>query len=312
MGSDSGADAVGLWCGDATVRVLPAEGGAAVDLVLAGLHPLARTPWADDVAPWDAPAVDERTWVERWRGGWQACLPTSGQPDPGDARQGFHGAASQAPWTVVDRSADAVALEWADDDGLVATRRWALRQDALAARSQLRNDGGAPRSVAVAEHLVLGSDLLSGLQGPEEVLRVVPPPGTALAPLDYDGWPDGPPSPWPGPQGAARAVVGPGTPARVAALLDVRPPVVQVHSRRAMVTVAWEGLPHALLWEEVAASPDPPWSGAVRALGVEPTSTPHGSGVAAGVGSITLPPGGSLAWGAEMSVRRAADGAAGR
>ncbi|MGV3732092.1 MAG: hypothetical protein ACO1N6_01660, partial [Microcella sp.] len=63
-----------------------------------------------------------------------------------------------------------------------------------------------------------------------------------------------------------------------------------------------EALPHALLWEELAVSTDPPWNGQVRALGIEPTSTPHGAGTALDEGIVHLPPGGELTWSVALDV----------
>ena len=219
--------AVDLAHAGSLVRVLPDEGGVAVDLVIGGTRPLARTPWADEVVPADVRAPDEPAWVARWRGGWQPCLPSTGHPDSGDPGQSFHGAASQARWTPVDRSADQVLLEWADGSGLVARRRWVLAEHSLGVRGELVNRSSSPRAVAVAEHLVLGDDLLGG----DEV--AVDAPATAtLAPLDYDGRPDGAHVGWPGHPEHRWDRVGPGTPARVAALVDVRPRQVTVRAPR--------------------------------------------------------------------------------
>ncbi len=143
------------------------------------------------VDPDDRPAPTEDDWVRRWRGGWQLCLPTAGQPDPADPRQGFHGAASQAPWAVDARADDSVQLTWTDADGLAATREWRLTAEGVVARGVLRNDGAEARSVILAEHLILGGDVLAGsLRLDTDAL--------GLQPLDYDGRPAGAAVPWPG------------------------------------------------------------------------------------------------------------------
>ncbi len=68
------------------------------------------------------------------------------------------------------------------------------------------------------------------------------------------------------------------------------------------VEVAWTGLAHALLWAELGVSIEAPWSGAVRALGVEPTSRPHGAGTALGDADL-LAPGVSWEWESRLEVR---------
>lgn len=281
-----------LAAGRLTAAVLPDEGGVLVDLEIDGRPVLARTPWADDVVPSPQAAPDEETWVERWRGGWQVCLPSAGQPDPGDGRQGFHGAASQAPWNVESASDVSVLLSWSDADGLTAERRWMLADDEVVALTTLANHGAATRAVTVAEHLVLGGQLLAGP-------LTLTTDARALQPLDYAGRPDGDERPWPGDEDARWTRVDELTPARVGGL--VRATTVTVSGVHGEAVVSWEGLPHALVWEELGVTTDPPWHGAVHALGIEPSSVPHGAGTAA-ADATRLAPGESLSWRATLAV----------
>jgi hypothetical protein len=263
--------------------------------------------------PQVAVARTEADWVARWRGGWQLCFPTTGQADAeATPAQGFHGVASQAPWEVVEVTPDRVRLRWEDALGLSAERTWRLTDDGLEALTSAENRGPAARDLAVAEHLVLGGDVLAAvLDG--AVLTLGVPAGSRLAPLDYDGIPTGPAVVWPGDPAARWAVVDAATPARVTAItpgggsdgadgasgryrVTVRGPHVEA-------SVAWAGLPHALIWEELAMSTEAPWNGEVVALGLEPTSTPHGAGTAAGDGLVTLAPGARLDWWTALSVR---------
>lgn len=287
------ADAgVALAAGGLTAVVLPEEGGVIVDARLDGRPFLAATPWASSVVADATPAPDEAAWVARWRGGWQVCLPSAGQPDPADPRQGFHGAASQAPWEVRDVSAARITLTWRDAD-LVAERTIALVDGWITVATVLRNDGAAIRAVVVAEHLILGGDVLAAP-------LVLATNAGALQPLDYAGVPDGAEVPWPGLAGDRWALVDAATPARVAGLVDARR--VTAVGPHVEVAVAWHGLPHALLWEELGFSTEPPWNGEVRALGIEPSSLPHGAGTAHGDAGI-LAPGESLAWETALEIR---------
>jgi len=73
--------------------------------------------------------------------------------------------------------------------------------------------------------------------------------------------------------------------------------------------VEWQGdaLPHALLWQEFAVSTEHPWNGQVVALGIEPTSTPHGAGTAFDSDLLRLAPGASLEWNVSLTVRWASE-----
>lgn len=302
----SGA-ALQLVHGSTRAVLLPHEGGVISALEVAGADVLARTPWHDEVDASAEPAGDEAQWVARWRGGWQLCFPTSGAPDPDAApRQGFHGAASQSPWRVIDTTADAATLVWEDAAGLRAERRWRVLPDGLAVTTRATNGGAAARFLAIAEHLILGQDVLRPVSA-GAALAVDVPDDTRIAPLAYSGAPDGPAVAWPGVAAEAWDAVDARTPARVAALLDPVPGVVRLIGPALTATVRWWDLPHALLWEELAQSAEPPWLGAVTALGIEPTSTPHGLGTASGRELIELAPGEEMSWSVELRVAPSAD-----
>jgi hypothetical protein len=287
----------------ATARavVLPLEGAVADELTVDGRSVLARTPWADDVSPGATPADDEAAWVRRWRGGWQLCFPTAGQPEPGaDPPQSFHGVASQAEWSVVGSSDDGVELEWSDAHGLVARRSWRLAPDGLSVATLARNEGTSPREVIVAEHLVFGQDVLGPVVSGSG-LRIAVPAGTRLAPLDYDGMPAGRPVRWPGSPADRWEHVDDSTPPRVAAVVAPLPREIVVEGPELTAVVTWRGLDHALVGEELAQSPGDPWNSSVVALGIEPTTTPHGAGTARG-DALTLAPGEAIDWSVSLRV----------
>lgn len=291
--------AVRLERGGISARVLPDEGGVLLDLLVHGRPVLAATPWASGVQPNPRPARSESEWVERWRGGWQLCFPTAGQPNPAAAvPEGFHGAASQSPWLEVARTADTVALGWADRDGLSAERVWRLTDDGAAVATRVHNAGPETRVLVIAEHLILGGDVLAG------PLSLEVPPTALLRPLDYAGLPEGALRAWPGDPADRWHVVDAATPARVTGLAAVQPKRIGARGEHVSVSVDWQGsaLPHALLWQELGVSTEHPWNGQVHALGIEPTSTPHGAGTALDDGLVRLPPGGTLEWGVALSV----------
>ncbi len=292
--------AVRLERGGISAVVLPDEGGVLAELLVHGRPVLASTPWASGVVPSTRPALDEASWVERWRGGWQLCFPTAGQPNPGaDVAEGFHGAASQAPWLEVARTADTVALGWADRDGLSAERLWRLTDDGVAVANRAHNAGAESRVLIIAEHLILGGDVLGG------PLSLDVPPTALLRPLDYAGLPTGSPVVWPGDPAERWVTVDRGTPARVTGLMGMKEQRIGARGDHVEVLVEWQGsvVPHALLWQELGVSTEQPWNSQVHALGIEPTSTPHGAGTALDSSLVRLPPGGTLEWGVSLGVR---------
>lgn len=289
-----------ITCGDVTATVLPDEGGVLVGAHVQGRPVLAATPWASAVVPSAHPAASEDEWVSRWRGGWQLCFPTAGHPDPASPLpQGFHGAASQAPWVEAARATESVTLDWADEHGLWAHRVWRATPHGIAVATRVGNRGGTERVLVIAEHLILGGDILA------EPLTVDVPAATELRPLDYAGLPTGAPRAWPGEPSDQWMLIDRTTPARVVGLEGVEPRRVAVRGAHAEAVVSWQGsaLPHALLWEELGVSTEHPWNGQVVALGIEPTSTPHGAGTALDDSLVRLAPGGELTWSVSLTVR---------
>lgn len=286
---------------DATVR--PHEGGVLSDLRVDGRSVLATTPWAGAVRTHATPAVSEADWVARWRGGWQLCFPSAGAADPESSwPQGFHGVASQAPWRVVNVEESQVGLAWGDEFSLRVDRTWSLTDSGARVETVVRNDGAAPRPIVIAEHLILGGDLVRPVLEDDAELTLRVPAGALLAALDYEGHPQAQPEPWPGAAADRWDRIDRTTPPRVAALVDVEPRVIRVEGPHVVATVTWKGLAHALIWEELARSAEAPWNNAVVALGIEPTSAPHGRGTALDEGTISLDPGGTLAWTVDLSV----------
>jgi hypothetical protein len=279
--------------------VLPDEGGVLVDLMVRGRPVLTSTPWAASVVPSPQPALSEASWVKRWRGGWQLCFPTAGQPNPASgAGEAFHGLASQSAWFEVARTPDGITLGWADDDGLRAERMWRLTEHGATVSTRAHNAGDGQRVLIIAEHLILGGDVL------REPLRLDVPEGSWIRPLDYAGLPQSSPEQWPGDPADRWLVVDRTTPARVTGLMGVVPQQIGAHGDHVQILVEWEGvaLPHALLWEELGVSTVEPWDGRVVALGIEPTSTPHGAGTALDSSLVRLDPGATLEWSVSLSV----------
>jgi len=167
-----------------------------------------------------------------------------------------------------------VIMTWTSPDSVLVTRRVEVSDSRLTVDTTHVNRSSRPVDAAHVEHLILGEALLT--RGAHIEL-----PRAAVIPLTDDGrrmegvaQPDL--------RGAGWADV-PNTPTRrFAGLVNVEPRLVVVHpSPTSTVTVRWHGLPHLWYWLELDSEPDPPWSGRVKCLGLEPASVAASDGLAA-------------------------------
>lgn len=300
------SQSVRLSLGQLEAEVLPHRGGVLTGLRFQGKSFLARTNWADDLASHPSFAPDETTWVERWLGGWQLCAPNAGSGGLDSKSPAFHGAASQDTWTVRDQSSSWVELVWESQDSeLKISRRWQLSEiAAVRVDTTLTNQSGNSVAVAVAEHLILGSDFVAPLSKLESgELNFCPE--AEIAELDYSGAP-------------LRLVpksqkselrwseLSKTRPAVVFALSNATEKSVSATISDWTASVGWEGLDHALIWQEFGYSQEAPWQGQVFALGIEPTNVPHGLGANMDQGPF-LEAGKTMTWSTSLSFSRTRD-----
>lgn len=286
---------------DLSALLIPAEGALLARLNWHGRSILASTPWAHSVVAQDEPAPDEDSWVKGWRGGWQLCAPTAGAPAPNSPVIAFHGEASQAKWVLENRKSNEATFAWQSHPSKIDIRRtWRVGPGAMVSVSNiLHNSSTESIEVILAEHLILGGDLLSEVAAGESV-EIILPQTTQLAALDYSGAPNGSPVPWSDAQKEWGKLTS-STPARFAAVTLPHPMQIIVQGGDWEAVISWHGLSHALIWQEICQSQESPWNGSVIALGIEPTSTPHGLGSNLG-GGITVEPEEKIAWGATLAL----------
>lgn len=280
------------------VRVIPERGAVISSITIDGVEVLAQMPWTAGPLP---VLPDEPAWVRAWAGGWNVLLPNAGQPSEGTpTHQGFHGSASVSPWTVERHTQHDVLMTWTEA-GLSCRRRVRLEDQEVRATSTLTNEAEIDWPVVVTEHAILGSAVLA------HPAHITADETALLAPLAYDGRPTGEPAVhWPG---DGWDVVDTTSPARVAALSALGDRGIRVASRDLMVDITWStaSLPYAWIWQEVGVSAESPWNGEVFALGIEPSTCPHGAGVDAAVAdgtAVILNPGTSLTWWTALRVDR--------
>lgn len=279
--------------GDLDIVILPTCGGAISEASYKGIQFMARPP---------RPAVNsidlgnEEDWVRAWNGGWQPLLPNSGGAyREGKYPQGFHGNASQSPWTVEQVSQDEVILSWHGEE-LQSYRKINVKGDQITVFGQLENLSDLPREFILTEHVVFGDLFLS------EGVTLRLNEQARFMELGYDGtlngaffelWHEVAYGDW--------SVVTTSTPARLGLVTDVDSSGVSIAGKNLNATLLWdtENLPYAWIWEEMGATQTDPWNGEYFCLGVEPSTAPHGAGLGESIrtGTVTtLEPHATFHW----------------
>jgi galactose mutarotase-like enzyme len=294
-----------LVAGNLQAEIIPEEGGVLSRLTSQGESFLTQTPWSSNVKPSVFPAPDEASWVNNWRGGWQLCAPNTGLPEINSASPAFHGAASQASWEVIEATQSSIGMRWVDSRGEMEIHRsWALFDSAkVVVSSVVTNHSDATQTIGVAEHLILGSDFLTPIKR-GATANLAFSPEAEIIELDYSGAPTGKQlsgsesnSDW--------TNLTSDQPARVFALAKPKSRRISVELENWTAEITWEGLDHALVWQEFGTSKESPWNGEVFALGIEPTNIAHGLGTNADSGPF-IQPGAQLRWSTSLQLTRKA------
>lgn len=268
------------------LRIDPAHGGEILDLVELehGRQLLGRPPFGSD--PPRGGDLDETTWTRSYRGGWQTVLPNAGNAcDVDGDHHGFHGRASNDPWTVVDATADAATLAW-HGHGLAVEKRIALEDDAVAIRYRIANATDAPVPLVALEHLSFGLEIL------HPSVSLAFPPAAAYELSETDGPLEPPPHArvWPeialldgsSERGDSAALATPRCRLYVLHGLTEGWAAVWSDERQQGVALAWDvdWFPHCWVWHENRVSPGP-WRQQGEILTIEPSTVPHSLGLAA-------------------------------
>jgi hypothetical protein len=267
-------------------RLDPSHGGEILELVdlVTGRQLLARPPFAS-FAP-RAGDLDEETWTQSYRGGWQCVTPNAGNRcDVDGALHGFHGRASNDPWSVLDTEPSSASLRWSGH-GLEVTRTITAAPDELSVHTSWRGVNDAP--LVALEHVALGLELID----PEVRIRL--PAGRAYELSEREG-PTRPPDDapvWPDVRlldgGTERIERWPLSERRsrlfaVADLPEGWAEVVNCQTGQG-IRLEWEAraLPHLWIWHEVRTTGGP-WRELTEVLCVEPSTVPHSLGLATAI-----------------------------
>jgi galactose mutarotase-like enzyme len=297
---------VTLAVADSQFEIIPQEGAVLAQIQSRQNKFLAETPWAHTVSPSIKPAADEPSWVKNWRGGWQLCAPNTGSFADGTPDAAFHGAASQANWRITEQTSNSLSLNWTDEAGAIElTRRWSFSENGIVtAETSATNHSSELRAVGFAEHLILGSDFLQPVQHGSAVNLNFCPAAT-IVDLDYSGAPT---------KSAGQGLTAAShftrltaqQPAKVFALAHPESKVISIEVGDLVARVEWQGLEHALVWQEFGTSKESPWNGQVFALGIEPTNVAHGLGANEEDGPF-LSPGETISWRTSLQFFRKVD-----
>lgn len=255
-------------------------------------------------SPWSMPpkaqgrwnAEDEAEWLERYPGGWQVLCPNGGaaaEAVPGGPVWGFHGEASRIPWTVSEQSSDSQTAQVRLSTRLTRaplrlSRHIVLDGARLTIEESVTTTGPDPIEIMWSHHPAFGAPLIGPstriATGARSVTADDLAPGTDLVPGAWSDWP------------LAAAANGAevdlsrlppaGEPrATFAYLHDFEDAWCTISNADLDLGVAltWdrELFPYAWFWQELNATPGPPWWRQAYVTAIEPATTIPGQGIAA-------------------------------
>ncbi len=282
-------DQVVLEGGSLSVVIDPLIGGTILSVTHTGIGAsvLGRAPWdALRVPHVSTSPADEIAWLARYAGGWPLLFPNGGDGCVfEDVQHGFHGEASVAPWWV-ETSGNVVRLgRRFFTVPVTMERELAIEEDVLVVDETVRMEGAVPVRVMWTHHPTFGADLLANDIAIETSARAVAvddaydPATNPLRPGATGSWPTVPGKA--GPFDVSR----PGAPmASLAYLSDFGRPWVALRRLDGVIGAAlsWDAglFPFAWLWYELAGTPEMPWHGRAHLIGVEPSTSWPGTGLA--------------------------------
>lgn len=288
------------------VTVRPHVGGTITEIrhKPTGLSVLGTVPWEAVDAPLESGAApDEPVWLTRYTGGWPLLFPNGGNACSVDGVfHGFHGEASITPWEA-EASGSSIRLSRRLASVPVRMRREiSLDDDLLTIRESAELEGKEAATVMWGHHPTFGSDLLAGefeIQSGACSVTVdeeYDPPSNPLRPGTIGAWPMVP--------GKDRTIdlrrPLAGNPeagmAALAYLYDFESPWISIRrlDNAVAATLSWDSsvFPSLWYWIELGGTPDAPWSGRARLIGLEPNTTRLAYGLAEAkrrdAGTLTL------------------------
>jgi hypothetical protein len=304
----TGGDLMVIESAALRVTVNAAVGGTieAVEHKGLGASVLGTVPWQQESGPADSDAApDEKTWLRWYGGGWPLLFPNGGDACEFDGVfHGFHGEASLVAWKAEAESGLVRLTRRFRTVPVDMRRELTVDGDLLTIRETVRMLGAQPVRVMWGHHPTFGSDLLDGPFEIQSGARTVTvddrydPPNNPLKPGAGGSWPS-----VPGKTGSFDLSRPEGRVAALAYLHDFASPWVSIRRLDDCVAAAlsWDPgvFPYVWLWYELGGTPEPPWLGKTRLIGLEPNTTWPAYGLAdadrRGGRLLTLRPGVEIA-----------------
>jgi hypothetical protein len=225
-------------------------------------------------------------WLRGYPGGWQLLVPNAGPEREHDGvRQGFHGEAALAAWTVLAQDAASCELEtYLLTAPLRLRRSVSVSGDTLTITDEIQNLSPDPVETRIVQHPAFGAPFLDGesyvVTSAAKILTDAGAPGS-LAAADVIGRPDEVLEAGPEPGSIRLPPPGAGS-SLFAALTEFATPEVTFCSptRGLAVRLEWDSsiLPHAWFWIEANAGTGWPWFRRLYAIAVEPANVLPGEG----------------------------------
>ncbi len=290
---------------DLQIKVLPEFGGGIVEANFREMQFMCRPPTKAEEPKF---LGNEDNWVRAWYGGWQPLLPNAGTEYlAGKFPQGFHGNASQTPWKIERATNSLVDLSW-KEELLNCTRQIKVAKSEIFVAGTVKNLDHVAREIIITEHLIFGDEFLS------TDVEIVVDQDAYFSELGLDArgenskvvsWGDQSISNW--------KFVTSKTPARLGVFSKVGTSGVQLISKDIDFQLTWDQIafPYAWIWEEIKASKGEPWNGEYLALGIEPSTCPHGAGLGNKKSSHvvkTLEPNEVFTWWVKLKINQEKDG----
>jgi hypothetical protein len=252
------------------VHVDPRVGGTITRVLHkpTGLSVLGCVPWTAVEEPLPEQARDESEWLTRYTGGWPLLFPNAGDACTVEGRfHGFHGEASISPWDIVESQTSQLVLKRRFTVIPAHMRRSiSVAGGTLMIHEDLSYFGESDIDLMWGHHPTFGSDLLDGpfeITSGAQAISIEP----AYAP----------------PQGAD--LMRPNGPLASLAYLtsfDTAWVAIRRLDDAIAIRLTWDAarFPCAWLWHELEATTAEPWAGRTRLIGIEPSTTPCGLGLA--------------------------------
>lgn len=271
------------------IEIDPQTGGAITSVVhrKAGLSVLGRTPWDTMSLPSGSGIIEnEDGWLRTYPGGWPLLFPNGGDACEFEGvLHGFHGEASISPWQCETDGVSAWLARRFYSLPVTMERKIEIAGDSLLIDERVALNGDMPVRVMWTHHPSFGGDLLDGEFEIQTGARKVVVDDTFE--MDANPLVPGAEGQWPvvpgktGPYDLSRPVDGKST---MAYLYDFDDAMVSIRRTDGSIgaTLTWDEnrFPYAWMWCELGGTLEPPWFGRVRLIGLEPSTSWPGTGLA--------------------------------